>query len=329
MANLTDSAVKSLKSATSSGADERSADHCRGRRLRRIQIYDRLAKQAKPDKTEIERGSVRFPSTTRATRISPALRSTSCWRWKAPVSPWTIRTQARVPRAERVFRTFEVSKAARPGRRAKRIASRQVLRSRADRLHCARRDSPRGIVPCHIATSAQQAVAMGPFLSFPVVLKGISPNLPHRMEIGLTRLGIEDPNSVAEACASLQDARSRHAGRHPRACIVGQSVVGSGVELVLGIQNKPHFGSLVVVSVGGMLAENAPMRLLRGVRGKGLSTLTPQPPASRPWRVFGEATQEIFATTEISPLWRGRAPGVRRGDQSDVRGSMTQTKQPS
>jgi hypothetical protein len=181
------------------------------------------------------------------------------------------------------------------------------------------------MVTCRVVASAKEAVATARSLRFPVVLKGMSPNLPHKTELGLIRLGIEDPNSVAEAYASLQDALSRHAGGHPGACIVVQPMVESGVELIVGIRNEPGFGSFVVVGVGGtlvevvrrpsvrvgpvdpatareMLAETAAMTLLRGVRGRGPFDLDAAADAISALSRFGDATQEIFAAIEINPL---------------------------
>jgi acetate---CoA ligase (ADP-forming) len=50
-------------------------------------------------------------------------------------------------------------------------------------------------------------------------------------------------------------ALARHAPDEPQAAVVVQRMVGDGVELLVGARNDPHFGTIIVVGLGGMLVE--------------------------------------------------------------------------
>jgi acyl-CoA synthetase (NDP forming) len=90
---------------------------------------------------------------------------------------------------------------------------------------------------------------------FPVVLKIVSPDLPHKTEVGGVALGLDDATAVAAAHDAML-ARVRAAA--PRARIEGVLVspmVTGGVELILGTKRDPVFGPVVLVGLGGIFAE--------------------------------------------------------------------------
>ena len=132
------------------------------------------------------------------------------------------------------------------------------------------------------AGAAEAAARLG----FPVALKVVSPDLPHKTEVGGVALGLADAAAVeAEAAAML--ARVGEAA--PDARIEGLLVsrmTGEGVELIVGARVDPVMGPLVVVGLGGVfvevlrdtateLAPIGPRRaraMLEGLRGAALLT---------------------------------------------------------
>ena len=91
-------------------------------------------------------------------------------------------------------------------------------------------------------------------LQFPVVLKVVSPDLPHKTEAGGVRVGIENINQLKQL---LSEMRRRVCGYKPDARIRGWLVeeMAQGVELIIGALNNPSFGPLVMVGMGGVYAE--------------------------------------------------------------------------
>jgi acetyl-CoA synthetase len=85
------------------------------------------------------------------------------------------------------------------------------------------------------------------------VLKGESPDLPHKTEAGVVRLDIKDIAGLRAAYATIQERAAAH-----HAALTGvlvQPMVPKGVEIVIGGRADPLFGPLVVVGFGGVLVE--------------------------------------------------------------------------
>ena len=111
------------------------------------------------------------------------------------------------------------------------------------------------VLPEHVVQSAAEAAQAAATLGFPVVLKVVSPDLPHKTEVGGVVLDLADAVAVAAAHAAML-ARVRAAA--PQARIQGVLVAPmrrGGVELILGSKRDPVFGPVVLVGLGGIFAE--------------------------------------------------------------------------
>ena len=103
------------------------------------------------------------------------------------------------------------------------------------------------------APSEDEAVAAALGLGFPVALKVDSPDLPHKTEAGVIRLGLASERAVREAYAAVT-ANAANAGARPGSVLV-QRMVPPGVEVMIGARVDPLFGPLILVGVGGVLVE--------------------------------------------------------------------------
>jgi hypothetical protein len=100
------------------------------------------------------------------------------------------------------------------------------------------------------ADAAQAAQQLG----LPAVLKGCAPDVLHKSEHGLVRLGLADAEQITAAFGDLS-AKLKRVSRSPRQEIVLQPQARPGIELIVGVRNYPGFGSLLVVGLGGMFVE--------------------------------------------------------------------------
>jgi acetyl-CoA synthetase len=111
------------------------------------------------------------------------------------------------------------------------------------------------VVGERLVQSAAEAVAAAEALGYPVVLKVESPDLPHKTEAGVIRLGL----GTAEAVLAAYEAVMANAGKvSPPPVVNGvlvQPMVPQGIEIVAGATNDPLFGPMVVVGLGGILVE--------------------------------------------------------------------------
>jgi acyl-CoA synthetase (NDP forming) len=138
-----------------------------------------------------------------------------------------------------------------------------------------------------LVAGADAAVAAAAALGFPVALKLISPDFPHKTDLGLVRLDLADGPAVAAA----HDALLAHArALDPAARIDGvlvQQQVGRGVEMLVGLSADPQVGPALTIGAGGIHAE-----ILRDV-------------AVRPLPVDEGDVREMIAGLRCAPLLAG------------------------
>jgi acyl-CoA synthetase (NDP forming) len=173
--------------------------------------------------------------------------------------------------------------------------------------------------------SAAEAIAAAERIGFPVAMKGIAAHLPHKSDLGLVRLGLADTAGVAAAYDELHAILRAHATNGATGTIVVQAMAPDGVELIVGINNQPGFGSFVLAGPGGvlveiskqasvrlgpvdaataraMLAETAAATLLAGVRGRPPCDIDAAAEAIAAFSRVGAAHAERYAALEINPL---------------------------
>ena len=100
-----------------------------------------------------------------------------------------------------------------------------------------------------------EAASAAERIGYPVVVKAVSSKLTHKSEAGAVLLGLRSPSEVRAACSSIADNVAAYDGRlELEGWLVAKSVTG-GIELVLGIQNDPEMGPVVMFGSGGVLLE--------------------------------------------------------------------------
>jgi len=101
--------------------------------------------------------------------------------------------------------------------------------------------------------SVEDAVAAAEQIGYPVVLKAVSPALPHKSDAGLVHLDLTDAEAVRQAAAKLA-ARATSLPVPPDGMLVAQHIAG-GTEVVLGLQRDIEMGPVVMFGMGGVLVE--------------------------------------------------------------------------
>lgn len=99
------------------------------------------------------------------------------------------------------------------------------------------------------AATSDEAAAIASRIGFPVVLKGDHPQLAHKSDVGMVRLGLGREVAVLEAATDML-ARLPFDG----ALSVQETVKGSR-ELILGFIRDQIFGPCVSIGIGGIMAE--------------------------------------------------------------------------
>lgn len=100
--------------------------------------------------------------------------------------------------------------------------------------------------------AAEAAEALG----FPVAVKAVSRDLPHKTEAGAVRLGLADGNAVTAAVAEMQESLARYKpGFTLHRLLVERMAPKPVAELMLGLRRDPDFGLLCVLGAGGVEVE--------------------------------------------------------------------------
>ena len=99
------------------------------------------------------------------------------------------------------------------------------------------------------------AVSAAKEIGFPVVMKIISPQIVHKVDVGGVRLNLKSEADVKAAYADLmQHVKAARPGAQIWGVLI-QEMVRNGKETILGMKRDPHFGALLMFGLGGIYVE--------------------------------------------------------------------------
>jgi acyl-CoA synthetase (NDP forming) len=104
-------------------------------------------------------------------------------------------------------------------------------------------------------TTVEAALAAAEQLGYPVVLKVESPDIPHKTEAGVVRLGVPSEVELRQAYAEIMHNAQHHA---PNAQVLGvlvQEMVRGDIETIVGLSRDPLFGPILLFGMGGIFTE--------------------------------------------------------------------------
>lgn len=176
-----------------------------------------------------------------------------------------------------------------------------------------------------LASSRKAAQDAAGKLGYPVVAKIASAEILHKSEIGGVALGLENKRAVGEAYDGLLGRAKRAA---PKAALDGVLIakqISGGVETIVGVNNDPGLGPVVMFGMGGifvevykdvafraapfskaearaMIAEVAGHAILKGTRGQAPSDIDALADALHNLSLFAAANKDTIASIDINPF---------------------------
>jgi acetate---CoA ligase (ADP-forming) len=90
---------------------------------------------------------------------------------------------------------------------------------------------------------------------YPLVLKILSDDIPHKTELGLVAVNLKSDDDLVRAFAQLTERLSRLDPRPPDCAFLVQEFVADGVEVFAGISRDPDFGLTLAFGMGGTAIE--------------------------------------------------------------------------
>ncbi len=106
-----------------------------------------------------------------------------------------------------------------------------------------------------LVETSDDAVQTAAEIGYPVVLKVVSDEIPHKSELGLVLVGLADGVAVAAAWETLtaRIASLETDGLAPE--ILVQEMVSEGIEVFAGVAHTPGFGHALAFGIGGVEIE--------------------------------------------------------------------------
>lgn len=165
------------------------------------------------------------------------------------------RSPERCMRALAAFSRFHARRAPPPRRAAPAAAS---LKSGVIAEHEAKALLAAAGVPMlagGFASSLDQAQAVAASISYPVVIKAQAAALAHKSDAGGVILNIADASALAQAWSQLHANIERARPGLALDGVLVEKMSRRGVELIFGARNDPDWGPVLVVGLGGVIAE--------------------------------------------------------------------------
>ena len=110
------------------------------------------------------------------------------------------------------------------------------------------------VPPYALATSAADAAKQAKKIGFPLVMKVVSPQILHKTDVGGVKVGIDNVGDVKKTFNDMYGRLSRKKGVEVKGILL-EKMVPKGVELIVGIQNDPQFGPVIMAGLGGIMTE--------------------------------------------------------------------------
>jgi acyl-CoA synthetase (NDP forming) len=170
---------------------------------------------------------------------------------KAYVDYWSFTARYRSPFASAAAAPSPAAKKARklladvpPGEALSEWTSKQILRAYGIK-------TSKDVLCASAAEAAKAAKDIG----FPVVMKISSPDLLHKTDVGVVKVGVSTPKEVRATYSELL-TKAKKADRHARVdgVMVCEMVTG-GVDTLIGVSTDELFGPVITFGLGGIFVE--------------------------------------------------------------------------
>lgn len=111
-------------------------------------------------------------------------------------------------------------------------------------------------VPAGVLSTPGQAVTDAVGVGFPLVLKAVSAQLPHKTEAGAVALNLRDASALAATLEQMRERIAAYAPNVPFDQVLLEPMAEAPLaELIVGIKRENDFALALVIGAGGVLVE--------------------------------------------------------------------------
>ena len=103
-----------------------------------------------------------------------------------------------------------------------------------------------------LVNSKDDAINKSNEMGFPLVAKIVSEQILHKTDVQGVTVGLKDSSQVQEAFTDMYDRLSKE---FKVKGVLLEKMVPNGIELIIGLQNDPQFGPVIMIGLGGIYTE--------------------------------------------------------------------------
>jgi acyl-CoA synthetase (NDP forming) len=107
----------------------------------------------------------------------------------------------------------------------------------------------------HRVATIAEATRVARELGYPVVLKALSDDIPHKTELGLVAVGLAGDDELARGFAQLRERLDRIEPQPSDTALLVQEFVKDSIEVFAGVSRDPDFGLSLAFGMGGIAVE--------------------------------------------------------------------------
>jgi 3-hydroxypropionyl-CoA synthetase (ADP-forming) len=108
------------------------------------------------------------------------------------------------------------------------------------------------VPPYALVKNGQEAKDKAKQLGFPLVAKIVSPEILHKTDVKGVRVGLKTEQEVRDA---FDDMYGRLSSKYNTKGVILEKMVDPGLEIIVGLQNDPQFGPVIMLGLGGIYTE--------------------------------------------------------------------------
>ncbi len=106
-----------------------------------------------------------------------------------------------------------------------------------------------------LAGTSEEAVKIANKIGFPVVLKIDSPDIPHKTEAGVIKIGISNKSELIDAYNGIMGNAKKYAPEAKIRGVLVQEMVSNAREVIVGLSYDPQFGPVIMFGLEGIFVE--------------------------------------------------------------------------
>ncbi len=176
-----------------------------------------------------------------------------------------------------------------------------------------------------VSETTAELAARARAIGYPVVLKAVSDDIPHKTELDLVELAIKDDDALEQAASRLGARLGALPSPPADLRLVVQKMVTGGIEVFAGVSRDPDFGPMIAFGLGGtmievldefalrplplgrgdaeaMISETRAGRILAGVRGRPASDVAALAALLHRLSDFAWTAREAVEEIDLNPI---------------------------